>query len=78
MTAPRPSGEADRLLNHPILVGIFADLEKTAVERAINAKLGDDETRRNSLAEARAIRSVRQQLSLAAQGKIKLAGDTSE
>lgn len=71
------NSEADGLLRNPLLVALFADIEKSALEMAVNAKLGDDETRRNALAEVRAIRSVRMKLSLGAQGRATLPGDTN-
>lgn len=72
------SGEALRLLNHPILVALFDEQEKNALERAVTAKLDDDETRRTALGEVRAIRSVRRKLDLAAQGRVTLPDDPSE
>lgn len=72
---PRHSGEALRLLQHPILVALFDEQEKDALERAINAQPGDDETRRTATGEVRAIRSVRRKLHLAAEGRVTLPND---
>ena len=75
MSEHRPSGEAARLLKHPMLVAMFDQHEKDAMERAINAPVGDDETRRAATGEVRAIRSVRQKLALAAEGRVRLPND---
>lgn len=62
-------GAAEQLLNHPLLKEIFDKLERSAMERAINAKPADDEQRRICTQEVRAIRAVRRELSLRAEGK---------
>lgn len=72
------SGKAEQLLKDPDLVALFDQLERQSLESAINAKIGDDEARRNFLGEVRAIRSVRQKLALAASKAINLHGDTGE
>lgn len=54
--------EAEYLLNNDLLIEIFARIERDAVEMAVNAPVGDDETRRNATGEVRAIRSVRRKL----------------
>lgn len=56
------NGEAETLAASELLKEIFAEIEREQVERAIYAKLDDDETRRASLGEVRAIRSVREKL----------------
>lgn len=56
------NGEAKYLHDSELLNKIFDQIERDAVEAAINAGLGDDETRRNATGEARAIRSVRRKL----------------
>lgn len=68
-----PDGEAERLVKHPIIVNIFDDLEKEAMEIAIHSKPKDDETRRTCMNEIRAIRSLRQKLTELAQGKVKVS-----
>lgn len=60
------------LADHPDLKRIFDDVERAALDGAVNAGINDDETRRNLLAEVRAIRSVRRKLHHA----VTLAGDT--
>ena len=67
-----PNGEAERLLNHPLINEIFDELENDAMEVAVQAKASDDETRRTSMNEIRAIRSLRQKLKTLAEGKTKL------
>lgn len=64
--------ELQYLVDHPDLSKIFDDVERAAVEAAVSAPLNDDETRRNLMAEVRAIRSVRRKLRHA----VTLAGDT--
>lgn len=68
--------EAAFLLNHPILNAIFSQMERSAIEIAVSAKMGDDELRRSALGEVRAIRSVRQKLDLIAKGRANLPDDT--
>lgn len=67
-----PNGEAERLLNHPLFDEIFDELENGAMEVAVQAKPSDDETRRTSMNEIRAIRSLRQKLKTLAEGKTTL------
>lgn len=55
-------GEAEYLLANDTLNEIFDQMERDATERAIYAKLADDELRRLALGEVRAIRSVREEL----------------
>lgn len=66
-----PSGEAQTLLDSPLLQKIFDDLEAEAFEGIIAAKQADDETRRLLSMEVQAIRSVRRQLAERAAGKAK-------
>lgn len=68
-----PSGAALQLVNDPLLNEILDDMEGAAVEAAIHAAPSDDEKRRTSLTEVRAIRSLRQQLKARAAGKTKSA-----
>lgn len=63
-----PLGEAQYLLEHKLLNEIFDKLEHDATERAIHARASDDETRRTSLEEVRAIRHVRAELKTLAEG----------
>ena len=63
-----PSGTAEYLANHEMLKAIFDEMEKSATERAINARPNDDEMRRDAMHEVRAIRSVRRELALKAKG----------
>lgn len=54
--------EREYLANHQDLARAFDEVERAVLEAAIAAPLNDDETRRNLMAEARAIRSVRRKL----------------
>lgn len=63
------SGEAEYLLRNELLNQIFDELERDAVETAINAKPSDDEMRRVATQEARAIRSVRAKLNALLRAK---------
>lgn len=66
-----PSGEAQTLLDSPMLNDIFDDLEARAFEGIVSAMSADDETRRLLSMEVQAIRSVRKQLASRAAGKAK-------
>lgn len=66
------NGEAQYLLDNELLKEIFDQIEQTAIESAVCAKVGDDETRRNATGEVRAIRSVRQKLKLLLSDKASL------
>ena len=62
-----PSGEAERLLTHPLIVRTLAELEAQAVEAIIHS---DDVDRRAlRVFEVRAIRSLREKLKDLAEGK---------
>lgn len=67
--------EAEFLLDHFMLKRLFDSVERTAMEQAIAAPLNDDETRRNLMAEVRAIRSVRRKLRQLASGQVTLPDD---
>ncbi len=69
MQSELPNGEAERLLNHPLINEIFDELESDAMEIAVHAKPSDDETRRTSMNEVRAIRALRQKLKTLSEGK---------
>jgi hypothetical protein len=63
MAEPHPrAGEADQLLGSALLQETLSQIEAEAMERAVDARSDDDETRRSALCEVRAIRSVRGQL----------------
>ena len=64
-----PGGEAEYLLSNQLLKQIFDDLERSAIEAAVNAKSSNDELRATSLQEVRAIRAVRRELQSLAKGK---------
>ena len=68
-----PNGEAERLVEHPIINEIFDELERDAMEMSIQSKASDDETRRTMMNEIRAIRALRQKLKSLAKGKIKMS-----
>lgn len=73
----QPSGEAEYLLNHPLLTEILAGLEQEAVEHGVNAPVGDDQTRRTAMERVRVIRDLRQELQSLAEGvAASLGGDT--
>ena len=62
-----PSGEAERLLTHPLIVQTLDELEGDAVEAIIHT---DDVDRRALFVfEVRAIRSLREKLKTLAEGK---------
>ena len=63
------TGEAQTLLASELLKQIFTELEQTAINIAVNAKITDDETRAASLAEVRAIRSVQRKLEALVRAK---------
>lgn len=69
----QPNGEAEQLLNSKLLNEIFDGLERDAIEDGINADLSDDEQRRISSMEVRAIRSLRGKLQALAEPKTKPA-----
>lgn len=56
------NGEALKLVESKLLNEMLDELENEANETAINAELNDDRTRRNSLSEVKAIRSLRAKL----------------
>ena len=62
-----PSGEAERLLAHPLIVQTLAELEGDAVEAIINTD--QPERRALHVLEVRAIRSLREKLKALAEGK---------
>lgn len=63
----QPSGEAEYLLNHPLLQDIFGELEHEATEAAIET---DNTVARDMLVrEVRTIRNLRQKLKTLAEGK---------
>ncbi|MBT8152745.1 hypothetical protein KMP13_02300 [Epibacterium ulvae] len=66
-----PSGVAQQLLNNPLLGTILDDMERAAIEAAVNAPVSDDEQRRVSAMEVRVIRSLRKQLETRAAGTTK-------
>lgn len=66
-----PSGAAQQLLNNALLNEILDDMERSALETAVNAPVSDDEQRRVSTMEVRAIRSLRKQLETRAAGTTK-------
>lgn len=65
-----PSGEADHLLNHPILTEIYAALERESIEAMLSPD-ADDQQRRFLSMEVNAIRSVQRKLAEKASGKVK-------
>ena len=64
-------GAAEYLLNDNLLNNIFDEIEAGALENCVNAKPSDDELRRTSTQEVRAIRAVRRQLQTLAKGPTK-------
>lgn len=53
---------ARMILQHPLTSEILDDLEKSAIDSAVNAKVADEITPAAYLAEVRAIRSFRSRL----------------
>lgn len=53
---------AKDLLNNEMFKLVMAELERAALEQAINAPLADDRTRADQLAEVRAIRNITSRL----------------
>lgn len=62
------SGHAEMLANDQLLNDILDGLERDAMEMGVNANPSDDETRRISAMEVRAIRSLRGKLASLAKG----------
>lgn len=61
---------AQAVLDYPLLMELFADLERQAIDACLNAKLTDDETRLAHAIEARTIRSLLSRIrSLANEGQ---------
>lgn len=76
-TDAQPNGEAEYLLNHPLLAEILSDLEQDAVEQGVNAPADDDQTRRTAMERVRVIRDLRQELRDLAEGSAaNLDGNT--
>ena len=50
------------VLNHPVVMAIFDELEKTAITQAIHAPLDNDRIRADLMAEVRTIRALRSKL----------------
>lgn len=73
-----PNGAAEALLRDPLLNACFDQMEADAVSLAISAPLNDDETRRNAMLRVRAIRDLRRDLRLYAEGKAPAPGDTAQ
>ena len=53
---------ARMILDHPVVMEIFNDMEAEALNAAVNAKITDEETPAAFLAEVRAIRKFRSNL----------------
>lgn len=67
MTADEKQRAAQALLNMPLFINLWDELEASAINRCINAKPEDHETRSAMAAEARAIRNFRSQIKSLAQ-----------
>lgn len=65
----RPNGEAEALLNSPLLKAMLAAMEADAVELAVSAKPSDDDKRRHAMERVQVIRAIRADLRLYAEGK---------
>ncbi|MBO6511647.1 MAG: hypothetical protein JJ979_24720 [Roseibium sp.] len=63
----QPNGEAERLLNHPLIVDTLDQLESEANEAAIDTD--DMVARDNFVREVRVIRELRRKLKTLAEGK---------
>ena len=53
---------ARMILEHPVVMEIFSDMEAEALNAAVNAKITDEETPAAFLAEVRAIRKFKSNL----------------
>lgn len=68
------SNDAGFLIEHPLIVRLFNELERDATNNAVYAAHNDHEARQAFCAEVRAIRALRTKLkALANQGKAKPA-----
>ncbi len=65
----RPNGEAEALLNSPLLKAMLATMEADAVETAVSARPEDDDKRLRAMIRVQVIRNIRQDLRLYAEGK---------
>lgn len=53
---------AEQIITNPLTETLLAEIEKSAMETGISAKLTDDETRAAAMAEVRAVRAFRRNL----------------
>ncbi len=60
----RAAGEAEMLLQHPLLVGAFQVLEENAIEAAVNSNGPDDPILFSSIVMIRAIRNLKSELEM--------------
>lgn len=63
-----PNGEAQRLIDSPVLAHCFEQLERSAMEAAIYARADDDLQRLTSMLRVQVLRSLRQELEALARG----------
>ena len=66
-----PLGEAQSLLENPLLQSLFSEMEASAFEDCVDARPDDDERRRIAMQKVQAIRDLRAQLKTLAEGKTK-------
>lgn len=60
-------GEAEYLINHPLMQELLDGIEHEAIEAGIQAAPDDDDTRRTAAFKVQAIRTLRRQLAGIAQ-----------
>jgi hypothetical protein len=63
MNAKDRASLAEQILTNPLLEVVLNELERDATERGIYAQMNDHETRQSAMAEVRAIRAFRSNLS---------------
>jgi hypothetical protein len=71
MTDEERKRAAQALLDMPLFNQLWDELETAAVDRCINAKPNDDETRRVMASEARVIRLFRDRIRSLAQSAVE-------
>lgn len=71
MTEEEKAYAASVLLDTPLVVELFDEIEKNAVNRCVHADPADDKTRAAFAAEVRAIRNLRSRLESMKRTKAK-------
>jgi hypothetical protein len=63
MNAKERASLAEQIISNPLFDVVLDELERDAIERGVYAPLNDSETRQSAMAEVRAIRAFRSNLS---------------